>query len=146
MRRETGEGLGGTLVLLPFVLGVSAPLFIADGSIAVGCALSGLGWILAMQYWWLCRVNELYCSRFDDDRAPPLTPTWAFIPPLNVVVGLRGIHFLAIANGGTAEDPVTKWFPFLGVERLGLTELVTSPKLWVSFGGGKKGGETEKER
>lgn len=132
MRRETGIGLGGFLVLSPFVAGISSPLFVHDTNIAIALAAGGLGWILLMQYWLLERVNKLYIETFGGDGV--LTTWWAFVPPFNVICGLRVIHFLSVIWGGTKdEDPLVNLFPFLGVEKLGMGQLLTTPSLWVSL-------------
>ncbi len=47
----------------------------------------------------------------------PLTVWWIAIPGLNLVVGLRQIHFLsefwAKQQGVEVKDPIAKFFPFL---------------------------------
>lgn len=135
LRSETGHGLGGTLTLLPFVIGITCPLFIHDNNaLAFGCALAGFAWILTMQIWLLKRVNALYIEKFGGRDV--LTAWWGIVPGLNVIAGLRCIHYLAVIWGGSkTEDPFVNFFPFLGVDDLNVGKLVTTPSLWVSFGG-----------
>ena len=74
-------GLG----LSPVSPGLSAAAF-AGGNL----------WILASQVNLYRRVNELYASKGSE---PPLHPWWAVLPPpLDVVVGLRQVHFLAFPS------------------------------------------------
>ena len=82
---------------------------------------------------------------------PPLWAWWALLPPpLDVVVGLRQVHFLALywaaeraelaASQGqpvppsTLEvDPFAAWFPFIASPRFTLKKFARTPSLWFAF-------------
>ncbi|MER3433115.1 MAG: hypothetical protein C4288_06725 [Leptolyngbya sp. ERB_1_1] len=113
LRNYNGKGWSGALCLLPFVIGVALPQALAffDPDVPNGFgwfSLLGIAWIYIVQFRLYRTVNELY------DRAgqkPPLTVWWLFVPGLNLIVGLRQIHFLsqywANLQGETLSDPYT---------------------------------------
>lgn len=119
LRSYNGKGWSGTLCLLPFVIGVALPQALAFFDPDVPnwfgwFSLLGIVWIYIVQFRLYRTVNELY------DRAglkSPLTVWWMFVPGLNLVVGLRQIHFLsqywAQLQGETLRDPIADPIPFL---------------------------------
>ena len=77
------------------------------------------------------RVNELLA---EDGGAPPLYAWWALLPPpLDVVVGLRQVHFLArhwaaVRGEEWQGDPVAeRYFPFISAPRFTLREFARTP-------------------
>lgn len=89
------------------------------------------------------RVNEL-CMEMKDElhiTEPPLYGWWALLPPpLDVVVGLRQVHFLSECwrlkrqEEDYAKDIIAEeLFPFISSERFTLREFVTEPKRWFWF-------------
>ena len=71
---------------------------------------------------------------------PPLHSWWALLPPpLDVVVGLRQVHYLAEYWRVTRGDPYDKdiiaeeLFPFISSQRFTLKEFVTQPSRWFWF-------------
>jgi len=71
---------------------------------------------------------------------PPLHVWWALLPPpLDVVVGLRQVHFLARywteVRGETWRPDVVaeEWFPFISSERFTLREFATQPRRWFGL-------------
>ncbi|PXF48627.1 hypothetical protein BWQ96_01479 [Gracilariopsis chorda] len=132
LRALTGEGPGGVGALLPFVLGVTSPLYLPTGGPAEVGVAAGVLWIVSVQYYLYRRINALMVAK---GNTPPLTPWWIVIPGFNLVVGLRSVHFLSLAFGAKRDaDPVIDIFPFLGKETLGLWELVVTPSLWLQVG------------
>lgn len=135
LRKLTGEGPGGLGALLPFVVGVTSPLYLPTGGPAEVGVAAGVLWIVSVQYYLYRRINALMVAK---GNSPPLTPWWIVIPGFNLVVGLRSVHFLNLAFGGERDaDPVVGLFPFLGKETLGLWELIVTPSLWLQLGRGK---------
>lgn len=119
LRKYNGSGWSGTLCLLPFVLGVAVPQALAffDPDVPSGFrwfSLSGIAWIYIVQFRLYRTVNTLYREA---GMKEPLTVWWIFVPGLNLVVGLRQIHFLseywAQKQGASIEDPLAKTFTFL---------------------------------
>jgi hypothetical protein len=155
------SGCGGYGTLFPFVYGVIVGfpltlLHIPGGESIVQAA--GL-WILAGQVNLYRRVNEL-CFEDEDIRRellegltlpgeeatttttaePPLHAWWALLPPpLDVVVGLRQVHFLAEYWRIVRGDPYDKdiiaeeLFPFISSKRFTLKEFVRKPSNWFWF-------------
>ncbi|MEO0803119.1 MAG: hypothetical protein AAFY57_12685 [Cyanobacteria bacterium J06642_2] len=121
LRHYTGSGWSGTLCLTPFVLGVAAPQLAYFFSDAPGwvrwLSLIGVVWIYIVQYRLYRDVNRLYT---DLGKPEPLTVWWLVVPGLNLVVGLRQIHFLsqfwALQSGRAARDPLANFFPWLFAE------------------------------
>jgi hypothetical protein len=74
----------------------------------------GIAWIYIVQFKLYNTVNELYRQ---DDMTEPLTVWWLFIPGLNLIVGLRQIHFLsqfwARKQGISVKDNLAESIPFL---------------------------------
>jgi len=138
-------GCGGYGTLLPFVFGIliGFPLqyfHIPGGETLVEAA--GL-WILLGQVNLYRRVNEL-CMEMKEElniTEPPLYGWWALLPPpLDVVVGLRQVHFLSECwrlkrqEEEYEQDLIAEeLFPFISSERFTLREFVTEPKRWFWF-------------
>lgn len=153
------SGCGGYGTLFPFVYGViiGFPLSLlgVPGGESI-LQLAGL-WILAGQVNLYRRVNEL-C--FEDEKIrdellsgltlpgedqdtevePPLYAWWALLPPpLDVVVGLRQVHFLSEYWRIVRGDPYDKdiiaeeLFPFISSKRFTLKEFVRKPSNWFWF-------------
>ncbi|MBD1891218.1 hypothetical protein [Coleofasciculus sp. FACHB-SPT9] len=119
LRRYKGYGWSGTLCLAPFVLGVAVPqlLRIFDPDVPGGFgwfSLLGIAWIYIVQFRLYKTVNELYSEA---GMKEPLVVWWIFVPGLNLIVGLRQIHFLseywASKQGISVNDPLAESIPFL---------------------------------
>ena len=119
LRRYNGYGWSGTLCLLPFVLGVAVPqaLWILDPDVPAGFgwfSLLGVVWIYIVQFKLYRTVNELYRQ---EGLKAPLVIWWIFLPGLNLIVGLRQIHFLseywARKQEITVKDPVAQSLSFI---------------------------------
>lgn len=119
LRNYKGSGWSGTLCLAPFVLGVAVPqllrIFDPDVPGWFGWfSLLGIAWIYIVQFRLYKDVNELYREA---GMKEPLVVWWIFIPGLNLVVGLRQIHFLsqywAKQQGIIVDDVVADKIPFL---------------------------------
>lgn len=119
LRRYNGSGWSGTLCLLPFVLGVVVPqalrLFDPDVPDSFGWfSLLGILWIYIVQFRLYRTVNRLYVEA---GMKAPLTVWWIVVPGLNLIVGLRQIHFLsqywAQKQEIEVKDSVAQFFPFL---------------------------------
>mmetsp|Transcript_17560 Transcript_17560/g.24759 ORF Transcript_17560/g.24759 Transcript_17560/m.24759 type:complete len:249 (-) Transcript_17560:193-939(-) len=137
-------GCGGFGTLLPFVFGflIGFPLkilhFPGGDTIVESSAL----WILLGQVNLYRRVNEL-CKEVSDELGldePPLYTWWALLPPpLDVVVGLRQVHFLSeywrVKRGDEYEKDIIaeELFPFISSSRFTLKEFVLSPSRWFWF-------------
>ena len=147
--RSTGvvRGPGGYGTIVPFSLLFLAGLSASAASSALDSeALAylsklsiGLGssWVLVGQYGLYQRVNDLYVER---GAEPPLHCWWCFLPPpLDVVVGLRQVHFLAkhasaVRNVEWRDDVIAEnLFPFISSPRFTLREFVTQPRRWFWF-------------
>ena len=138
------SGFGGYGTLLPFVF-----LFLIGGftSILPGlnvisspCFELGGAWILLGQINLYRRVNELVMEEIEDIKEPPLYTWWAILPPpLDVIVGLRQVHYLAMywahVRGEKFEHDVfaNTLFPFISSERFTLKQLVKEPSRWFWF-------------
>lgn len=148
--RETGKvsGAGGYGTLFPFVYGIligfpMTLLHIPGGQLLIEAAGA---WILLGQVNLYKRVNEL-CTEDENIKAelgltePPLYEWWALLPPpLDVVVGLRQVHFLSeywrVKRGYPSEKDVVadELFPFIGMkERFTLKQFFRRPKYWFWF-------------
>lgn len=118
LRRYNGFGWSGTLCLLPFVLGIAIPQvlrFTAQVPDWTGwLSFSGIVWIYIVQFKLYRSVNTLYREA---GMKEPLVVWWIFVPGLNLVVGLRQIHFLseywAQQQGTLVKDPLAQSLPFL---------------------------------
>jgi hypothetical protein len=76
--------------------------------------LLGIIWIYIVQFRLYRTVNQVYRQ---EGLKEPLVVWWIFVPGLNLIVGLRQIHFLseywARKQEITIKDPVAKSIPFL---------------------------------
>ena len=131
------SGCGGYGTLFPFVFGViiGGPLALVGfpGGDAI-LEAAGL-WILLGQVNLYRRVNECFPKGEE-----PLHAWWALLPPpLDVVVGLRQVHYLSeywkkergMAPGGDAV--AEKYFPFISAPRFTLKEFARTPSMWFWF-------------
>mmetsp|Transcript_350 Transcript_350/g.367 ORF Transcript_350/g.367 Transcript_350/m.367 type:complete len:361 (+) Transcript_350:121-1203(+) len=142
------SGFGGYGTLFPFVYGfiIGLPLSLLPGVGApagpfiVQCAGA---WILFSQFNLYRRVNEL-CEEKKDEMSldgPPLHSWWALLPPpLDVVVGLRQVHFLSEYWRIVRDEPYDKdiiteeLFPFIACkERFTLKKFFRTPSMWFWF-------------
>eukprot|EP00441_Pelagodinium_beii_P026427 CAMPEP_0197668584 /NCGR_PEP_ID=MMETSP1338-20131121/69741_1 /TAXON_ID=43686 ORGANISM="Pelagodinium beii, Strain RCC1491" /NCGR_SAMPLE_ID=MMETSP1338 /ASSEMBLY_ACC=CAM_ASM_000754 /LENGTH=336 /DNA_ID=CAMNT_0043248011 /DNA_START=38 /DNA_END=1044 /DNA_ORIENTATION=- len=139
LRRYRGLGIGGSLVILPFALGLFAGVF---GEFAYGSLEGGLldnpfsisfytafAWIYLNQWFLYNKVNQLF---EEEGRPAPLDPLGLFVPGWNFVTGIRQIHFLAeywaIQRGEELpRDAFAELFPFARKPTLTLLELATTP-------------------
>ena len=71
---------------------------------------------------------------------PPLYSWWALLPPpLDVVVGLRQVHFLSEywrmqRKENYDKDLVAEeWFPFISADRFTLKQFFRTPSMWFWF-------------
>ncbi len=75
-------------------------------------SLLGIGWIYLVQFRLYRTVNRLYQQT---GLPEPLTVWWLFVPGLNLIVGLRQIHFLsrywAMQRGEAVSDPIADRLP-----------------------------------
>ena len=138
LRRDgRATGCGGYGTLFPFVwcvlLGGAGLLAGVDG--ADRLIEAGSLWILLGQVNLYRRVNELLVEA---GEPPAVHAWWALLPPpLDVVVGLRQVHFLAkywTARRGDAweRDRIAEdAFPFIAREpRFSLKEFARTPSMW----------------
>ena len=121
LKRYNGYGWSGTLCLAPFLLGVIVPqllrIFDPDVPGWFGWfSLLGIVWIIISQFRLYKTVNKLYS---DAGMKEPLVVWWLFVPGLNLIVGLRQIHFLsqywADKQDIAVNDFLAKSVPFLSV-------------------------------
>lgn len=119
LRAYNGQGWSGNLCLFPFVLGVTVPPLLATFDPDVpqwfgSLSILGVLWIYIVQFRLYCDVNALYRQ---EGLPEPLVVWWLVIPGLNLVVGLRQIHFLsrfwARKTGKVADDPVVDSIPLM---------------------------------
>jgi hypothetical protein len=142
------SGCGGYGTLFPFVYGILigfplSLLHIPGGEFLVEAAGA---WILLGQINLYRRVNEL-CTESEEIKTklgldePPLYEWWAILPPpLDVVVGLRQVHFLSeywrvIRKYPKEKDIIAEeLFPFISMpERFTLKQFFRRPKYWFWF-------------
>ncbi len=148
--RETGKvsGCGGYGTLFPFVYGILIGfpltlLHIPGGEFFLEAASA---WILLGQINLYNRVNQLCtenaCIKEELGLTEgPLWEWWALLPPpLDVVVGLRQVHFLSeywrVVRGYPKEKDVfaDELFPFISMpERFTLKQFFQRPKYWFWF-------------
>lgn len=131
------SGCGGYGTLFPFVYGflVGAPLALLHIPPGETILQAASFWILAGQLNLYRRVNELL------PEDPPLYEWWVFLPPpLDVVVGLRQVHFLAKfwsqeRGNEPQEDLIAETlFPFISASpRFTLREFIRKPSMWFWF-------------
>ncbi len=142
---EKVTGCGGYGTLFPFVYGIIIGfplqlLHIPGGETLVDAA--GL-WILLGQVNLYRRVNEL-CDEMKEELGlgdePPLYTWWALLPPpLDVVVGLRQVHFLSeywrVKRGESYDKDIVaeELFPFISSPRFTLKEFFRTPSKWFWF-------------
>ena len=143
-RGEKVSGCGGYGTLFPFVYGilVGFPLTLLHLPLGPEIIQAASLWILLGQVNLYRRVNEL-CLEVKEDlgiEEPPLYTWWALLPPpIDVIVGLRQVHFLSeywrvIRKEEAAPDIVAnEWFPFISSERFTLRTLVQEPSRWFWF-------------
>ncbi|MGB3652438.1 MAG: hypothetical protein WBA41_14640 [Rivularia sp. (in: cyanobacteria)] len=121
LKRYNGYGWSGMLCLAPFVLGVAVPqilrIFDPDVPGWFGWfSLLGIVWIYIVQFHLYKTVNKLYR---DAGMKEPLVVWWMFLPGLNLIVGLRQIHFLsqywAQKQDITVNDFLAKSIPLLSL-------------------------------
>ncbi len=119
LRRYNGTGWSGTLCLFPFVLGVAIPqalrIFDPDVPGWFGWfSFLGIAWIYIVQFKLYNTVNQLYR---EEGMKEPLIVWWIFVPGLNLIVGLRQIHFLsqfwAMKQGIEVKDNLAESISFL---------------------------------
>jgi len=136
--RATGFGGYGTLLTFTYLFLLSLLCRVTDHPGAADAFFEVASvWILATQVNLYVRVNEL-CKKAGME--PPVHAWWAILPPpIDVVVGLRQVHFLAqlkAKNRGVTPDPepvAEEFFPFIGSERFTLEEFVRQPRRWFWF-------------
>ena len=142
-RTGKATGFGGYGTLFPFVysiiIGFPMALFPFGPVHDLGGTIVEVGgaWILFSQINLYRRVNELLVESGEES---PLHAWWAILPPpLDVIVGLRQVHFLAkYWSSRRGEDfgkdyIAEELFPFISSERFTLKELVTQPRRWFWF-------------
>jgi hypothetical protein len=173
-RGEKLTGCGGYGTLFPFVFGIliGGPLSLIHFPGGEQVVSAAGAWILLGQANLYRRVNALCAEGKVVGRPgasgreyaePPLHVWWAFLPPpLDVVVGLRQVHFLAeywkeqrrqsggVGNlfgafsgagmkGANADDEgngdvvALDLFPFISAPRFTLREFFRTPSLWFWF-------------
>ncbi len=138
-------GFGGYGTLFPFVYGIiiGFPLSFLPGTPGPLIVQSASAWILLSQINLYRRVNEL-CMELKDEmemEEPPLYEWWAILPPpLDVVVGLRQVHFLSeywrIQRGEEYDKDIVAetLFPFISwKERITLKQFFRTPSKWFWF-------------
>jgi len=155
------SGCGGYGTLFPFVYGVIVGFPLSLLGVPGGESILQLAgvWILAGQVNLYRRVNEL-CFEDEEIRSellsgltlpgedqdaeselePPLYAWWALLPPpLDVVVGLRQVHFLSEYWRVVRGDPYDKdiiaeeLFPFISSKRFTLKQFARKPSNWFWF-------------
>lgn len=141
LRREgrvTGPGGYGTLVLFSWciVLGGLGGIIGLPG--AENIIEAGAIWILLSQVNLYLRVNKLMSELPEGE--PPLHAWWALLPPpLDLIVGLRQVHFLAkywcsVRGDEWRGDQVAEeYFPFISAPRFTIKEFIRSPSMWFWF-------------
>lgn len=148
--QETGKvsGAGGYGTLFPFVFGILIGFPLSFTNIPGGeLILQAAGaWILLGQVNLYKRVNEL-CTEDEEIMGKlgltegPIYEWWAILPPpLDVVVGLRQVHFLSEywrvkRDYKYEKDTIAEeLFPFISLkERFTLKQFFRRPKHWFWF-------------
>jgi len=134
--RATGCGGYGTLITFAWCVLLGGLGTVAGVPGAEGLVDAGAIWILLGQVNLYKRVNELY---EEQGREAPVFAWWALLPPpLDVVVGLRQVHFLAkywadVRGDEWKGDAVAEAFPFIASPRFTLRTFLRSPSLWFGF-------------
>lgn len=142
------SGAGGYGTLFPFVYGViiGFPLSFLPLPGSDLILESAALWILLGQVNLYRRVNELCTEEGTPELSeklngePPLYAWWALLPPpLDVVVGLRQVHFLSefwrIKRGEEYDKDIIaeELFPFISSPRFTLKEFFRTPSNWFWF-------------
>jgi hypothetical protein len=145
LRQYRGLGIGGSLVIYPFAVGLFAGVF---GEFAYGALEGGPGdnpyaiafysafaWIYLNQWFLYNKVNQLF---EEEGRPAPLDPLGLFVPGWNFVTGIRQIHFLADywarqRGEELPQDAFAELIPFAKKPTLTLWELATTPSLWFNW-------------
>ena len=140
LRREgrvSGAGGYGTLLLFSWCILLGGLGSVVGVPGASGLIEAGAFWILLSQVNLYKRVNELLSERGGE---PPVWAWWALLPPpLDVVVGLRQVHFLAkywceVRGDEWQGDQVAEeYFPFISAPRFTLKEFARTPSMWFWF-------------
>jgi len=138
-------GCGGYGTLFPFVYAViiGFPLTLLEIPLGETILQAAGFWILLGQVNLYRRVNEL-CEEAKDEleiTEPPLYEWWALLPPpLDVVVGLRQVHFLSEYWRIKRSEPYDRdiiaeeLFPFISTkQRFTLKEFFRTPRMWFWF-------------
>jgi len=119
LRAHGQKAWSGALCLIPFVLGIALPLLLAAFDPDVPgwfgrFAFLGVLWIYIVQFRLYREINRLYVEQ---GWKPPLVSWWIVVPGLNLIVGLRQIHFLseywARLSETPVSDPIAERLPFL---------------------------------
>lgn len=128
LRSSGVGGKGGVVALGPFVAGTAAPLLLPPTP-GYACFAAGLAWILYVQFTLHQRTNAL-CA--ENGLGEPLELWWTFVPPFNILVGLRGIHYLSKVYGG-GDDPLANVLPWVTMPKVDAVKLVVTPELWLKL-------------
>lgn len=146
LRMYRGLGVGGSLVIVPFAVGLFLGVFgeFAYGSLEGGpldnsfsCSFyAAFAWIYLNQWFLYNKVNQLF---EEEGRPAPLDPWGLFVPGWNFVTGIRQIHFTADywarqRGEELPQDAFAELFPFAKKPTLTLVELATTPALWFNVG------------
>jgi hypothetical protein len=137
---RTPRGFGGYGTLGPFVylcvLGPIASVLHLPGGMQ--WTNLGIAFIYYTQFLLYDRVNDLYEA---EGRDRPLNVWWTLpvLFPLDLVVGLRQVHFLSqhwyrargVVPGPV--DPVADFLPFIGAPTLTWQEFFLTPSLWCKL-------------
>ena len=119
LRRYDGESWSGAMCLIPFIVGVLLPqlLWRLDPDVDPWFgwfSILGLAWIYYAQFRLYRTVNRMYR---DEGMEEPLTIWWMLIPGINILVGLRQIHYLsqywAKKQGMEISDRLIKFIPLV---------------------------------
>lgn len=151
IRGDMVTGCGGYGTLLPFVFGilVGFPLSVLHLPGGETLLQASALWILAGQVNLYRRVNDLCEEKKDQlglvktngNNGRPLYEWWALLPPpLDVVVGLRQVHFLSeywrLERGEDYQKDIIaeELFPFISDPRkLTLKQFFRTPSIWFWF-------------
>ena len=119
LRRYDHKSWSGALCLVPFIVGVLLPqiLWRLDPDVDPWFgwfSIMGLGCIYYAQFRLYRTVNQMYQN---EGWQKPLEIWWMLIPGINILVGLRQIHFLseywAKKQDQEILDPLVKQIPWL---------------------------------
>ena len=135
-----GCGGAGSLIAFSYAIIVGFPISIIFHNDFI--LQAGALWILLGQVNLYHRVNELCWEEREalEISEPPLYSWWALLPPpLDVVVGLRQVHFLSefwrVKRGEEYQKDILaeELFPFISSERFTLKEFFRTPSNWFWF-------------